>query len=296
MCKSNAMTIVKIQALMLVTLVFPVAARPGSPDDGFARFEGTVVKLGAEVPVKIAQAENLITVRIDKLISSPAFCRDELTSAVGKTVAIQTREKVELKQGDHAEFSARPWFRVERLSLLQTVAPPTVLRGTKEAVAIKEPMGTSGQASVVKKPSDADLEMELKKADMVIRGEVLQVDSPSGSGKLAIGQYPIREHQASWSVATVKVEQVFKGKAKIGDEIKVAFPASKDIAWVDAPKLFKGDVGIWLLSSDPRVPSGSLALLKKPDSQPMSRAVEIQGILAHIPPEAKDGSAQIRQQ
>ena len=56
----------------------------------------------------------------------------------------------------------------------------------------------------------------------------------------------ISEHDPAWHEATIKVDEVVKGK-KGTHELKVLFPQSDDVRWHKVPKYSPGQQGIWLL-------------------------------------------------
>jgi hypothetical protein len=81
-------------------------------------------------------------------------------------------------------------------------------------------------------------------SDLVISGKVINVS------KVEYKQnHPISMHDPNWNEATIQIEGVEKGTYD-GNEIKVLFSSSIDIARVCSPKLYKGTEGIFILHTE----------------------------------------------
>lgn len=96
----------------------------------------------------------------------------------------------------------------------------------------------------------ADLRTRLEGAELVASGEVVSIHpGPAQQG-------PISEHDPQWQQAIIRVESVTKGAAP-GQEVKLYFPGTQDVAWHGAPRPQIGQRGIWALRSVPRVDTTS---------------------------------------
>ena len=86
-------------------------------------------------------------------------------------------------------------------------------------------------------------------ADLIVTGEVVS------SRSLERPFPPRSEHDPDWSVASVTVRSVIKGRQRA--RIEVLFADSIDIAWYKSPKLHEGASGIFILRprSDDEAPA-----------------------------------------
>ena len=124
---------------------------------------------------------------------------------------------------------------------------------------------------------DTALAAHLSEAQVVVSGTVNAVDAPAAEGPPGLSM-----HNAKWTRATITVESVEKG-AVSGKSLAVFFPSSEDIAWSKAPKLAKGQHGVWLIhGGDSAMGAPGLAVVDPLDSQPI-------GDLARIRAQLKGG-------
>lgn len=107
-----------------------------------------------------------------------------------------------------------------------------------------------------------ELGAEINNAPWVVDGVVTAIGNAKSGG-------PISEHDPAWKVATIQVGEVYRGDAKSGGTITVAFASSEDVAWFGAPKLLVGQRGIFVGQPMPGA-EGSAALLVPSDVQPMA--------------------------
>ena len=88
--------------------------------------------------------------------------------------------------------------------------------------------------------SDSALKARLESAALVVAGAVADVQ-PS-----AVETTHISEHDPGWRRATIKVDEVIKGRSGV-KQATVLFPSSDDVRWYNIRKYTVGQQGIWLL-------------------------------------------------
>jgi hypothetical protein len=123
--------------------------------------------------------------------------------------------------------------------------------------------------------NDAELAERLSQAQAVVAGVVTATDSPSDDGPPGLSM-----HNPKWARATIAVESVEKGRVP-GKSADVFFSASEDIVWSKAPKLAKGQHGVWLLQSNDQSTRGApgLAVVDPLDSRPIGELPKIRTLL-----------------
>ena len=106
-------------------------------------------------------------------------------------------------------------------------------------------------------------------ADVVVSGRVTAVrDTP-------VPNAGITEHDPLWREATLSVSATHKG-ARVPKTIRVRFPGSTDVAWAAAPKLQRGQKGVFLLKRDGAV----FTALHPADVQPAGEADAVRSFAA----------------
>lgn len=93
--------------------------------------------------------------------------------------------------------------------------------------------------------TDSALTDRLRRAVLVVKGRVVDIHPLE-----QVRPEPISEHSPDWWQATVEVAEVYKGESK-DKVITVLFPNSRDIAWYKSPKFKPGEVGIFILETEP---------------------------------------------
>lgn len=96
------------------------------------------------------------------------------------------------------------------------------------------------------KTSAADgsiLRERLAAADIVVSGRI------TGVRDVPVPKLGITEHDPLWREATLSVSATHKG-ARVPKTVRVRFPGSTDVAWATAPKLQRGQKGVFLLKRD----------------------------------------------
>jgi hypothetical protein len=120
--------------------------------------------------------------------------------------------------------------------------------------------------------SDADrsiFRQRLADADIVVSGRV------TGVRDVPVPKRGITEHDPLWREATLTVSATHKG-ARVPKTIRVRFPGSTDVAWATAPKLQRGQKGVFLLKRDGAV----FTALHPADVQPPDEVGAVQSLSA----------------
>ena len=68
--------------------------------------------------------------------------------------------------------------------------------------------------------------------------------------KLQENNQRISEHNPEWMLADLKINESMKGDNKAGSIVTIAFPGSKDVMWIDAPRFKEGNSFILFLSKE----------------------------------------------
>ena len=149
------------------------------------------------------------------------------------------------------------------------------VRGAKLRICIG--VLVCGLAANCMSPEQADdtaLTARLAQAQMVVSGTVTAVDAPAPEGPPGLSM-----HNPQWTRATVAVDSVEKGTVP-GSSATLFFPASNDIAWSKAPKLTKGQQGIWLIhTGDAAKGAPGPAVVDPLDSRPIGDLQRIRTLL-----------------
>jgi hypothetical protein len=120
-----------------------------------------------------------------------------------------------------------------------------------------EPAGTlaaanlaAGLGAAKNTAANAQLQTRLQTADVVVVGKVTTIQRIAlRAGLRATMGGKVTEHDPNWQDAVIEVQSSLKG-VQSGGNIVVRFPASIDVAWYRAPKLFIGEAGVFILKRD----------------------------------------------
>lgn len=118
------------------------------------------------------------------------------------------------------------------------------------------------------------LTARISQAQIVVSGTVTAVEAP-----LAEGPPGLSMHSPSWTRATIAVQSVLKG-GDVGKSLTVFFPSSNDVMWSKAPKLAKGQHGVWLVQGkDLAKGAPGLAVIDPLDAHHIDDLPKIQTLL-----------------
>ncbi len=149
------------------------------------------------------------------------------------------------------------------------------------AVAVED-VDSQEVVGLAQKREDEKLRARLDLAEAVVSGTVIEVRAmKAASNESGTGD---SEHSAELHVAELRVDRVLEGRVEAGI-IQVLFAASLDVHWFRAPKLSRGDVGIFLLKagsgeiSVSEVEADQLTLFHPLDYQSVDRLRQIEELL-----------------
>ncbi len=200
-------------------------------------FTGKVIKSKAATMQNIAGSNTMI-LEVVKVINAPAM----FASVGGQKVTVRFKKMPVLKSGQVITVFANGWIfgdsiAVDAVGYTKETAKSTV--AAKASMAGKSDMASAVQTAVSDN-NDAILKERIDSAEMGVVGEVSKIEKSDKEPTF------ISEHNPLWQEATIKVDEVVKGK-KNTKEVKVMFPGSDDIRWKKTNKYAQGQKGIWLI-------------------------------------------------
>jgi hypothetical protein len=194
---------------------------------------GKVVRVNASLePLQTASPQTVV-IAITKMYSGADIAGDQ--TGHNATVVL-SRPSPALKVGAEAVFFGNPAFIGKSL----TIADQGELLAGAAMPAAAE------LESYVQARRDQPVAMRIAAANLVFRGKVEseralapEADRPETSR----GEYS--EHDPEWHVASVRVLTPIRNGDQ-GAVVSVVFPASRDIAWFNSPKLTVGEEAIFI--------------------------------------------------
>ncbi|HEX8115732.1 MAG TPA: hypothetical protein VF521_00545, partial [Pyrinomonadaceae bacterium] len=200
-------------------------------------FKGTVSKLKAAASAGVPVTPRTAVVRVDEIVRAPAL----LTRYAGREITLQLEPGHKAKEGTAALFYAADLLFGEGVSA--TAIGHTDLDQSEAHAAAERPAVEAAAAA-----PPPELQERLADADMIVTGKVVSVGLPKEAVGRAVsgGGGRVSEHSAHWREAVVDVQQVDKGRPTVR-QLVVRFPASKDVAWANAPKFEPGQEGVFIL-------------------------------------------------
>jgi hypothetical protein len=146
-------------------------------------------------------------------------------------VTVKLRAPRSVQAGEQAVFFTKGWLYGETLGLVEVGHMPA-----------NTPADTGGVrrqvAQTRQRMREEEVRAHLDKAAVVVAGRVVATRRlPEEPG--------LTEHDPQWSEAVIEVDAVLKGAA--GRQVRLLYPASRDVVWFAAPKPEVGWDGIWLL-------------------------------------------------
>jgi hypothetical protein len=189
-------------------------------------FRGTVERPGGANLKAIQPGDDTAVVRIDEVLQAP----DSLGKVTGREVTVKLRAPRSVQAGEQAVFFTKGWLYGESLGLVEVGHFPA-----KTAAG----SGMLRQVALTRqRMREEEVRAHLAKAAVVVAGRVVATRRlPDEPG--------LTEHDPQWSEAVIQVDAVLKGAA--GRQVRLLYPASRDIVWFSAPKPQVGWDGIWLL-------------------------------------------------
>jgi hypothetical protein len=188
-------------------------------------FVGKVLKVKAATLEGIDTGNTAVVQVLDVVKSPPAF-----NALTGQQVTVRFKSMAGVTKGKTMTFFTNGWIYGSSLALDAVAAIPVTEK--KAAATMVQERSTAHE--------DAMVSARLDSAAMAVAGTVVKV------GPRPVETTHISEHNPDWYEATVKVDEVIKGK-KGTNEVRVLFPNSDDVRWHKVRKFVEGEQGIWLL-------------------------------------------------
>jgi hypothetical protein len=225
---------------------------------------GTVVKVRSSLEPLLAPSRNTVVISISRMYAGAEFAGDQRGH---KATVILSRPSANIRIGTNALFFGNPRFIGKTLTI---ASEGELLAGA--AAAQKPAMEADLQAA-----RDRPLRERIAAATSVFIGKVESEQSIAGAfAKAERSPAPPTEHDPEWHVASVRVVDALRGSEK-GAVVHVIFPASRDIIWVNSPKLKPGQEALFIThkpdKSDTRLMGapGVAAFLEKQTAQVASQ-------------------------
>jgi hypothetical protein len=192
-------------------------------------FKGTVKKLHDSTVSVVPATDSTVVVHVDEVLDGAKTIGD----FTGQDITVQLKEPKSVKEDEKLLFFANAGTFGKSVSVVEV--GHTSAEG--ESAQIRRQISDAR-----KKQADRKLQQRLAKAEIVIEGKVTDVKPVARAGE----EDPVSEHDPEWWEATVQIQSTQKGKPK-GQTVVVYFPHSSDIRWAQAPKLKKGQEGVFSL-------------------------------------------------
>lgn len=219
-------------------------------------FKGTARTIGASMMPEVPASDEVAVVTIDSvLVSAPV-----LGNLEGTALTIRMGEGAALKPKDQAIFFTNVWIYGSQLAVTE--------------VGRVDPKQESDVVAAVAKRPDRELIARLDRTELVVVGTVEKVEDAKDVLE------PISEHSPEWKRATLRVESVEFGKLT-GRHVDVLFAGSDEPMFESAPKLQKGQEGVFLLrrGEGPFAPPEAFTILDPRDVHPRTALPHIRQLL-----------------
>jgi hypothetical protein len=191
-------------------------------------FIGHVTEAKAATIANIAAADTAI-VAVDHVVAAPAM----FAALAGTELTVRFRGSRIPPTGASRTFHATGWIYGAGIAV-------DAVRVESASSADAAAAARRGEQSSAK---DGALVQRLDAAHLGVVGEVTSVRP------VEVPTTRISEHDPLWHEATIKVDEVVKGR-KGTREVSVVFPRSDDVRWRRVPKFHAGQQGIWLLHKE----------------------------------------------
>ncbi|TMQ03579.1 MAG: hypothetical protein E6J90_03135 [Deltaproteobacteria bacterium] len=223
---------------------------------------GTVVRAGASDEPMLAASPSTAVIKISHTYAGAEIAGDQ----TGLTATVILSRPGAVKDGTEAVFFGNPRFLGKTITIaddgeLTDASVPEIEKG-------------------IQARRDAPVRARLAGASTVFRGKVEKeapLEVPANPKLKQAGN----EHDPEWHVATVRVTTPMKGGKKDAI-VSVVFAASRDVTWVNSPKLRPGQEVV-LITHKPTKDeepllraTGALAAMQK---QPFELATDIHDVL-----------------
>jgi len=270
----------------------PARSRPqpvGAPArDATFVFKGRVKTIRATTMPGVPVTPRTAVVTVEEILHAP----EALSQYAGHDITVELSDRRRPAVGQEAMFYTNGWLFGKSVAVRAVDHRPVE--------ASHRALLASAAGDPVANLERRELEAHFDEADAVVSGRVSSVHLPSTAGRTrarGVEAPMIRgEHDPMWREAVVEVGAVNKGSGG-PRRVIVRFPASRDMMWVDIPKLSVGQEGYFMLHKLPaeaeagRAPGRMRAaaaparkaetytLLHAEDFHPLDRAGAVQAVI-----------------
>jgi hypothetical protein len=236
---------VPLRGLLTAALVLGLSAaaigqdaKVASGPEGLTRaaqfvFRGTIQKVGA-ANLEVVQADaSTAVVRVDEVLKATSSLGD----FTGREITVKLAEPGGATAGEQAVFFTNGWLYGSTLAVVE------VGRAHGDAAQLRGKV-----ALAMRQGDEEELKGWLAGAALVVAGKVVETHRAAVKevGEVEEVGEGASEHDPEWWEAVVQVDSVYKGKIA-RQRVTFLYPASRDVAWFEAPKPSVGWDGIWLL-------------------------------------------------
>ena len=173
--------------------------------------------------------------KVTEVIDAPLSLRH----IAGQQITVRFSEGTKPHAGEERIFFTEPYWIGESLGVTEK---GSIMKGDK-LYDSKEISSYIRQARA--KQDDEQLKNLLDSSKLVVTGKVIKINIPKGYIRMAT------EHDPEWREAEIQTEEILKGKTE-GKMVRILFASSKDLMFLEAPKLKAGDEGIFITqTTDP---------------------------------------------
>ena len=198
----------------------------GSPDvTAPLVFIGHVTQPRAATIPDIATS-NTAVVAVDHVVAAPPM----FAALDGTELTVRFRQIAIPRAGASKTFHVTGWIYGAGIAVDAV--------GVEDAQS--ESIAAAARRSEQSTAKDSALAARLDAAHLGVVGQVTSVRP------VEVETTRISEHDPAWHEATIRVDEVVKGR-KSTREVNVVFPQSDDVRWRRVPKYHTGQQGIWLL-------------------------------------------------
>ena len=206
----------------------PVEITKFTPQSEFI-FIGTL-QLKNSATLLVENNKNLAVVLVDKILYAPTI----FNHWEKKQITVKLNDLEKFQQGEKAVFFTKSWLFSDEIAVVEI--------GSFKPETLNDKELSTQILSVKSQEQDNHLKERLNKADYVILGTITGIQKSEAEPM-------VTEHDPQWMNAEIKVETVLKGNIK-ESTFTISYPGSKDVMWMDVPKLKEGMDGIWILYAE----------------------------------------------
>lgn len=191
-------------------------------------FRATVEKSGASTMPEVPASDRTIVASVIEVFRAP----EALRLLAGRSITVLARDAAPLQAGQDVLFLARGWLYGQSLAVIEIGREV----GTVDFKDLPPQVAADAQAA-----RDAVLAARLRDATLVVAARIVETRELE-----AVDPLTVSEHTPHWTEAVLEVTSVEKGTAP-GPTVTVVYPESRDVMWYQAPKLQRGQQGVFLL-------------------------------------------------